>query len=191
MANFGFMRSGLVDVPMNVPEDFTNRLMSITLTMVTRAAVDAATYCEHAGRSNVTEADIAASLKRQAMHFATDASLEEDVAETQRILFDEEDEGTESEGTDSEGSEGTDSEYESMDESEGTDEGTESEGTDSEPEPWTRSTCTCDVCRTVNEALDAWDDWTPEDPVEQYLKRTVERSIEAANARLNDASDDA
>jgi hypothetical protein len=149
--------------------------MSITLTMVTRAATDAAMYCEHAGRTNVSEEDIAASLKRQAMHFATDESLEEDVLETQRILFDE-DEDTEDEGTES----GDESEYES--EYETGDEDTESE--DDEPNgEWTRSTCTCDLCRTMNEAMDGWDGWAPEDPVEQYLKGTIERSIEAANER--------
>ena len=70
MSDFGFMRSGLSNDPVNVPEDFMNRLMSITLTMVARAATDAAVYCEHAGRTEVAEADIAASLKRQAMRLS-------------------------------------------------------------------------------------------------------------------------
>jgi histone H3/H4 len=173
MADFGFMRSGLSNDPVNVSEDFTNRLMSITLTMITRAATDAATYCEHAGRTNVSEEDIAASLKRQAMHFATDESLEEDVLETQRILFDEDESEDEDEGTEDEG---TESEYETGDD--------ESEDEEDEPNgEWTRSTCTCDLCRTMNESMDEWNDWAPEDPVEQYLKGTIERSIEAANER--------
>ena len=175
------MRSGLSNDPLNVPEDFMNRLMSITLTMVARAATDAAMYCEHAGRTEVSEQDIAASLKRQAMRFSTDEDLEADVAETQRVLFDEpsDDEEDESEYDESEDeSEYDESEY---DESE----------YESERPVWTRSTCACDLCRTMNEAIDGWDAWNPEDPVEAYMKQTIERSIDAANLRhLNTSAED-
>lgn len=177
MSDFGFMRSGLSNDPVNVPEDFTNRLLSITLTMVARAATDAAVYCEHAGRTEVSEEDIAASLKRQAMHFSTDEDLEADVAETQRVLFDE-------------SSDDEEDESESGDELESEDEGSEDES-ESERPAWTRSTCSCVLCRTMNEALDGWGAWNPDDPVEAYMKHTVERSIEAANLRhLNTIAED-
>lgn len=179
MSDFGFMRSGLSNDPVNVPEDFANRLLSITLTMVARAATDAATYCEHAGRTEVSEEDIAASLKRQAMRFSTDEDLEADVAETQRVLFDESSDDDELE-----------SEDESEDECESGDE-SDSEEDDPDRPTWTRSTCSCDLCRTMNEALDGWNAWNPEDPVEAYMKHTVERSIEAANLRhLNTIAED-
>lgn len=172
MSDFGFMRSGLLNDPVNVPEDFMNRLMSITLTMVARAATNAAVYCEHAGRTEVAEEDIAASLKCQAMRFSTDEDLEADVAETQRVLFEESEDDEESEEDESD-------ESESEDESE------------SDRPEWTRSTCTCDLCRTMNESMDGWDAWNPEDPVEAYMKQTIKRSIEAANLRhLNTIAED-
>lgn len=40
--------------------------------------------------------------------------------------------------------------------------------------------CTCPLCSAILEAVETWDVWVPEDEIEQYLRKSVENAIQAA-----------
>jgi hypothetical protein len=55
----------------------------------------------------------------------------------------------------------------------------EIEEVDDDDEPWTRYEGDDELMIRVNNCADTWDDWTPESPIEESLKRAVSASLES------------
>lgn len=51
---------------------------------------------------------------------------------------------------------------------------------------FSRSTCTCEVCTSMNQAVDTWDDFQPQNMVQQMIKN----AIDAKEGLLNEIMDD-
>lgn len=45
---------------------------------------------------------------------------------------------------------------------------------DGDSEPWTRSECTCEICSSMNNAHDTWDDFIPQTNLEKKLKKAID-----------------
>lgn len=157
------LRSGVVgDVVPNAQEDqCTKKLLGLVLSMIQRSATTAGEYAEHAGRKVVMPLDVQMALKYHAMRFFGEesvASLEKSELKEMEDMLEE----TESEEEDDDDMPAL------IDDSE-------------EDEEWTRSTCECSVCRDMHAAEDGWEAWNPEDPAEQFLKVSVDKTISQCN----------
>lgn len=168
------MRTGPIDEPLDIDLSFVHMIESISLAIVSRAFEVAARYCAAAGREVPTETDCVYGLRFEVRRFSTDDSIEEKVKEIQSIIEHEREQAEEEEND----SGSVDFESGSSDDSE------EDLGLvpDSEIAPFCRADETCipdedaDFVRAVHEAVDTWDEWSPSDPVERYLKATVEKN---------------
>lgn len=155
------IRSGVVGdvVPSTQEDQCTKRLLGLVLSMVRRAATTAGEYAEHAGRNVVTPSDVQMALKYHAMRFFGEESVTAlenfELKEMEDML-----------------------EYDSTTEEE---EEEEQEPKDTEGQEWTRSACECAVCRDMHAAEDVWESWAPEDPAEQFLKVSVNKTISQCN----------
>jgi hypothetical protein len=59
---------------------------------------------------------------------------------------------------------------------ESTDEDEEWEEVDEAEEPFTRYEGTDETCVKMNECYDTWDEWVPESPVEEALKKSIDKA---------------
>ena len=156
--DYSFMRSGQLDgdeLPAGV-QSTVKRLVSVAIVIVARSGDTAATYAQHAGRTQVTREDVQRALKYQTRVIMRDDGLEEDTHHWEQQLTAEMERESESES--------------------------ESDDVVAEPpevpdQPWTKSECTCQLCVAVNDSHDTWDTWQPDDEVEQYLKKYTDKAI--------------
>lgn len=148
--DYSFMRTGLAGEggSRRLPDEFVQHLVSIVMTMVTKAAETAMTYCEHAGRKMVSQKDIHYGLRYQARTFLQREHLESEIQETKSALFVEDEESEEEESED-----------------------------DEEEEEWMESNCECATCKDTNMYVREWDAWQPQDSVEQFVKHAIEQTI--------------
>ena len=177
------MRTGPVDEPLGIDLSFVQMIESISIAIVSRSYEVAARYCAAAGREIPTETDCMYGLRFEVRRFATDDSIEERVKEIQNALCERDD----SETSDGELSDG---EYDDVEEDEDDDDDSEDndelDDLDFVPETDVEPFCRADesrvaeehaeFVRAVHEAVDTWDEWTPTDPVERFLKATVEKN---------------
>ena len=173
------MRSGFGTINGNggSVDALAQRLIATVAVMTRRAGELAMDLAQHENRNDVTRADVNAALKYQARTFLSTCDapeIVEDVARTQRELFDDNEL----------------SEYSS----DGNSDEWISDSTDSDPAdaPATATAttatataterCACERCVAVREAVETWDAWTPSDPAEEYLRGSVNRALLASSS---------
>lgn len=157
--DFSFLKSGqdTLEDP-NGADTVTERMVYMVIAMVAESAEAASVYSEHAGRSQVSEKDVAYGLMYLAKSFAHNTSiLDGTVAQIEMDM----DDSTDTASDDDE--ESTEADTASKDAS-----------TD---EPWTRSLCECDACAGMNRCADTWADWIPENNVETFIKKAVDDAM--------------
>lgn len=185
------MRTGPVDEPLGIDLSFVQMIESISIAIVSRSYEVAARYCAAAGREIPTETDCMYGLRFEVRRFATDDSIEERVNEIQNALC-ARDESETSDGELSDGEyddveEGEEDDADKFDDGDEDDENDEDEhDLDFVPETEIEPFCRADesrvaeehaeFVRAVHEAVDTWDEWFPTDPVERFLKATVEKN---------------
>lgn len=160
------LRTGLVGEiePSETENAFMKRILGLVMAMLNRSMETAAKYTAHATRSVVLPADVHMALKYHARRFFSDESMDSlertELRDMESLLESVQD---------------TDSECDS-------DSDTENENSSSEAAiqdlQWTRSKCTCDFCTSMHTVDEMWDSWVPEDPEEQFLKSSVEKTIQ-------------
>lgn len=156
------LRSGLVgDVePSETENAFMKRLLGLVMAMINRSVETAGKYTAHASRSVVMPADVHMALKYHARRFFSAESMDSlertELQEMEDLI-------------DSVQDSDKDSDKDSDDEA--------ASGSDSSDLQWTRSNCTCDFCTHMHAIDEEWDSWSPEDPEEQFLKSSVEKTI--------------
>ena len=183
MSDYSFLRTGLADADIPEPPEVvlerTKRLMSVTVALMTRAAETAATYAEHSGRKAATHHDVVVGLQYQTKYFFEQVT-DEEVVEARKDVdaaFDASStEEEEEEEEEEEKTRGVEVEVE-VD----FDVGEEEE----EEEEWTRSECSCAICRTVNTTVDTCDEWEPDDEVLQHLKHMTNKYMESRCNKIN------
>lgn len=166
--DYSFMRAGMGAPNMSVSNEAltqtTNTMMMMGIAMITKSAETAATYAKHAGRSSVQVKDVHVATKYQAKYFmekVSDEEIYETVEDMKKALADDTENGEENDDDDAP----------SLEE--------DPEDIEDDGEPWTPSTCKCELCQTINETDRTWSSYNPEDDVLAFLKRTVDNSIAA------------
>ena len=112
---------------------------------------NACEYCHYAGRDTVTPTDMIYALKYEAFNFCKRKSIEEYLEEASFEEIEEEDVESESED--------------------------ESDSDDNDITFLEADSDTNKFCKDVNEINEFWDNWTPTDPIEAILKKSVDASI--------------
>lgn len=153
-SDFSFMRTGgSLEGDRDVAGDaflFNHAVvMSVFVEDVKRLS---AAYSQHAGRSSVQGKDMVLAMKTRTVH--------------QRIFQD-------MPGTEERLREHKERLEEVLQES-SSEEEEEDEQQMEEEEPFSVSTCTCDVCRLMNSAETSWRIWTPVTAEDHMLKRAIE-----------------
>lgn len=142
------------------------RLIATVATMTQKAGLLAYKVCVHDSREEVSADDVNRALKHQARHFLQmldDPDVQQEISIMQRAIFEA-----------------------ASDSSESSESGGEYDAFDTlvrETKAVENGKCVCDICVQVRAAADSWATWTPEDEIEQYLQRSVNRAIAAAQQR--------
>jgi hypothetical protein len=162
------MRTGLLDEPSEITQeqslDLVKKLMALTLSLVTRSGESAAIYATHAGRPTaVLSDDVNRGLMYQSKIFMSQVTDEEVI---------------ESYGTVNEALDADETDTDEDDEDDDSEEEEEAVAVQEEEEQgWTRSDCSCVICKGMNDAADTWDTYEPEDEVLRYLKSRTDEII--------------
>ena len=161
------------DIAEQVSEQYIENTM-ILLGVFTQDAMKLASiYCMHANRIIVCKNDIGLALKTRAFHgddFWNRSDIQQRIATMREYLNEEESFNSDSDLSESEVSEGEVSEI-VPDEVE-----MECENTD-EDAVWTPSTCTCEVCLTLNQIDVHWDTWNPTDRNNISIKNGIIQAL--------------
>jgi hypothetical protein len=159
------MRTGLgsgVDDDAEV-ERVQNKLIACTAALVVRAAKESEILACHAGAEEVTKDHVVRAMKRLSMHFM-DEVTDEEVADIERVL-----------SNDSDGD----------DDDEGVDPPQIPDRVDGEG-----GQCACGLCASAGRSEEAWECWSPNDPVLQWLKRGTQEVIDTHHEDAASSSDD-
>lgn len=169
MSDYSFMRTGL-DTPQDTDaRPVFNAILSAALDLLVESSLSVCdTYVAHANRESITATDLMYGLKYQTKHFMNTEGLETLITERIKELANETDEECESDDS------FEDARAESVDEAEQAAEEDDVRQETTDTTPFSRSECTCDVCKEVNHIVDTWEDWQPEDEVSQLIKRSVD-----------------
>lgn len=146
-------------------DDVTKRLISMVVVMTKQASELAYKVAIHGNKTAVDGEDVNSALKYQARHFLQtldDPQIVTDVMTMERDLFGEDD-------------------LPEDDEDDLPDEDTVRASA-----VMSGNTCVCDMCATIRQAVDTWDDWNPDDQAELFLRHSVERAIENYEAHKED-----
>ena len=147
------MKTGFNIVENSSDGDHIGLVMLLLMVFSQNVMDNAYEYCTYAGRGIVTPTDIIYSLKYEAFNFCKRKSMEEYLDEANF----ENDEMTSENGTD--------------------DESSCSESEDGETEFSQADSKTNKFCKDMNEINEFWENWTPTDPIESILKKSVDASI--------------
>jgi hypothetical protein len=118
----------------------------------------AALYTKHSNRKIVSKIDIGLALKTRAFHgdsFWNRSDIQERIRVMQDILNEENQSENESES----------------------EEEMEEEENDNDDTEWIQSSCTCDVCSTLNQIDDHWNNWNPTSRMEISIKNAINKAI--------------
>ena len=175
------MRTGLLNVAQTLPPEFIKRIYSIIATIGTLSLVTSAQYAEHAGRDYVTETDMKYAWIHLARTFLDREHLEREIQETEHEVFDKVDKCVVCDTPLPE-------EYFECDDDCGryycsetcaeADENHECDGEEIDEEDETekvfvRSTCGCSQCTDIHTHVDTWEQWTPRDEIEEFMKHQL------------------
>jgi len=159
------------------------RIFALFALMIKAAEGTAAIYCDHAERGTPCMEDYLRALKFQARNFIHTVQSEE-LEDTVKMMFqdDSDEEGEIEEGSEEEGSDEEDSDEEEEDSEAGIKELLEYEA---QAGPFSASTCSCDVCTSVNQAQQTWEAWCPEDVALAHLKKFVDETENRVRPLVN------
>jgi len=132
---------------------FTENLQALLVLFMEYGLRDAAAYTEQAGRRGVQKEDMVRSLKSLAVGGFWKNNVEADLARTLQEMYEDEDEDEEKEESEEEN---------------------EEEGA---PEEWTEASGS-ELSDRLNAAVDIFETWVPQTPMERILKGAVEQAEE-------------
>jgi len=143
------------------------RLLGLVFVMIQRAAMTAAKYTEHSGRSVITVPDVQRALKYHAMTFLSEEGfqqLQDDVNKMQAFME------TELEADPTSGA----AVDELIDTVEDSDDDSDSEHEDSEH---AETVCECADCAALATIDEQWDAWDPTDDAERFIRDRVQDTL--------------
>jgi len=123
-------------------------------------------YCLHSGRHLVTREDIKLALKTRAFYgdlFWNRSDIQQRLAEMRDFL--------------NQDYEDSDYEYDENIDEEMSDIPEEMEENTEENEPFIISSCTCEVCTTLNSIEEKWILWNPTEPMEISIKNSIDQTF--------------
>ena len=131
------------------------QVSSLVTTFVANAIERAGTYIDHAGRNTVMSEDIKLCLKYETFKF-----LEEDNTEKIQKYREMIQEDIRKELN--------------SDESDESDDDLSNDSMTPEDE-FSKSKCECELCATINNIDNKWNEWIPESPLEKSIKKNIDK----------------
>lgn len=167
MSDYSFMKSGSGNGTYqdnsenNLDKKTENDILSLILVFIEDATKLSVTYSNHANRNKATVKDLSLALKVRAFHgdeFWNLPDVQEKIQSAQDFI-NEEEEYTES------------NEDEDMEIS--NDDADNMEAEEEEYIEFSLSSCTCKICKDMNEIDSKWGTWEPTDNINKILKKHI------------------
>ncbi len=163
MSDYNFLKTGFQQVEEKyvLDENYIKMIQTLLQMFQEDSLITAGKYTIGCGRRKVTAMDIKKALMFQAQHFfEQDGSFEERFHEYMNNQYSDDESGEEEE------SEEEESEEEESEEDENTQEISEEEQNE------------IDECKKivniVDDIFNKWDEWSPEDPIQNIIKKTID-----------------
>ena len=138
------------------------------------AMKSAAVYVDHSGRSIVTPKDIQMAMKSEVFEFLNRSTLLNDINEMTRWTMENCEVATDGIVTQDDSAMNAEEEEESGDEEEESDAEDEEKSDAEIEEEWYRSACMCDVCYSINNAVEKrWKHYQPNPGIEYIMWKRI------------------
>lgn len=189
---------------LTLPENTQQTLVATLAVLTCKAADLALKLAIHDSRSQATQHDVHKALKYQARHFIHTVDrpdVAEEIAASRRAIFGDCTDVTDDcndEDYDTDDADVTDDDLEDHADEDHADEASPGEEqavalwqpVEDEAYEATKhvvdGVCCCQECVDTRHAHDSWDDWQPDDPVEAYLRFSVDRAIQEASRLMEE-----
>lgn len=158
-------------------EQLLKDLIVIIGVFIEDASELASIYCVHSGRNSVTTKDVELGLKTRAFHgdiFWNSPDIQQKIAEMKEFLYNVENEEVDEEMSEEMSEEMNEEMNEEMSEEMNEEMSEEVNEEMSEGTQFIQSTCTCQVCTSLNEIVEKWNTWHPKERMDKSIKNSID-----------------